>query len=60
MQIKDHVFLVTGGASGLGAAVARLIAEKAAPWSSPTSNRAAGEALAEELGRCCRASRSPT
>jgi NAD(P)-dependent dehydrogenase (short-subunit alcohol dehydrogenase family) len=24
MQLKDHVFLVTGGASGLGAAVARL------------------------------------
>ena len=30
MQIKDHIFLVTGGASGLGAATARLLAAEGA------------------------------
>lgn len=30
MQIKNSVFLVTGGASGLGAASARLAAENGA------------------------------
>ena len=28
MQIKDNVFVVTGGASGLGAATARMIVER--------------------------------
>jgi NAD(P)-dependent dehydrogenase (short-subunit alcohol dehydrogenase family) len=27
MQIKNHVFVITGGASGLGAATARMIKE---------------------------------
>lgn len=26
MQVRNHVFLVTGGASGLGAATAQLLA----------------------------------
>ena len=28
MQIKDNVFVVTGGASGLGAATARMIVDR--------------------------------
>jgi NAD(P)-dependent dehydrogenase (short-subunit alcohol dehydrogenase family) len=50
MQIKDHVFLVTGGASGLGAAVARLFVAEGASVVIADVNRAAGEAIAHELG----------
>jgi NAD(P)-dependent dehydrogenase (short-subunit alcohol dehydrogenase family) len=50
MQIKDHVFLVTGAASGLGAAVARLIAGEGGRVVLADVNREAGEALASELG----------
>jgi NAD(P)-dependent dehydrogenase (short-subunit alcohol dehydrogenase family) len=50
MQIKDHVFVVTGGASGLGAAVARLLASEGACVVIADLNRAAGEAIAGELG----------
>lgn len=50
MQIKDHVFLVTGAASGLGAAVARMVAQAGGSVVLADVNRAAGEALAAELG----------
>ena len=36
MEIRDNVFLITGGASGLGAATARLFVETAARSWWPT------------------------
>jgi NAD(P)-dependent dehydrogenase (short-subunit alcohol dehydrogenase family) len=50
MQIKDHVFLITGAASGLGAAVARLVAQQGGSVLIADINREAGESLARELG----------
>jgi NAD(P)-dependent dehydrogenase (short-subunit alcohol dehydrogenase family) len=50
MRIQDSVFLVTGGASGLGAGTARLLVERGARVVLADLNRAAGEALAAELG----------
>ena len=49
MQIKDSVFIVTGGASGLGAATARMLAANGAKVVIADVNKA-GEALAKELG----------
>jgi NAD(P)-dependent dehydrogenase (short-subunit alcohol dehydrogenase family) len=54
MKIKDHVFLVTGGASGLGAAAARLLVEEGASVVIADLNQAAGEAMARELGSAAR------
>ncbi len=54
MQIKNHVFLITGGASGLGAATARLLAAEGGFVVIADVNRAAGEALAGELGKATR------
>lgn len=54
MQIIDHVFLVTGGASGLGAAVARLVAEQGGSVLIADVNREAGESAARELGSSAR------
>ncbi|HUY04027.1 MAG TPA: 3-hydroxyacyl-CoA dehydrogenase [Rhodocyclaceae bacterium] len=50
MQIKDSVFIVTGGASGLGAGTARMLAAGGAKLVIADLNQAAGEALATELG----------
>ena len=50
MQIKDHVFLITGASSGLGAATARLLAENGGRVMLADIDRAAGEVLARELG----------
>ncbi|MDN3575544.1 3-hydroxyacyl-CoA dehydrogenase [Chitinimonas viridis] len=50
MQIKDSVFLVTGGASGLGAAVVRMAVAGGGRAVIVDRNEAAGLALAEELG----------
>lgn len=50
MQVKDKVFVVTGGGSGLGAATARGLVEAGARVVLADLNRAAGEALAGELG----------
>jgi len=49
MQIKDSVFIVTGGASGLGAGTARLLAAGGARVMLADLNKAGGEALAKEL-----------
>lgn len=54
MQIKDHVFLVTGAASGLGAAVARLIAEHGGSVIIADVNREAGESIERDLGATAR------
>ncbi len=50
MQIRDSVFIVTGGASGLGAATARMLAEAGGKVVVADLNEAAGQALATELG----------
>ena len=50
MQIKDSVFIVTGGASGLGAATATLLAGAGGKVVLADLNEAAGESLAKELG----------
>jgi NAD(P)-dependent dehydrogenase (short-subunit alcohol dehydrogenase family) len=54
MQIGKHVFLVTGGASGLGAATARLLVAEGGSVVIADLNRAAGEKLAAELGNAAR------
>ena len=50
MQVKDKVFVVTGGGSGLGAATARALVEAGASVVLADLNREAGEQLAAELG----------
>lgn len=49
MDIRDNVFLITGGASGLGAATARLIVENGGKVVLADLNVDAGNALAKEL-----------
>ena len=50
MRIEESVFLVTGGASGLGAAVARLVVGLGGRVVVADVNRAAGAAMAASLG----------
>jgi NAD(P)-dependent dehydrogenase (short-subunit alcohol dehydrogenase family) len=54
MQIEHNPFVVTGGASGLGAAVVRLLAGGGASVVIADMNAEAGTALAEELGSAVR------
>ncbi|TFW17784.1 SDR family NAD(P)-dependent oxidoreductase [Duganella callida] len=49
MQIQGNVFIVTGGASGLGAATARMIVEQGGRVVLADVQAEAGEALAAEL-----------
>ena len=49
MQIKDSVFIITGGASGLGAATARMISENGGAVVLADVQVEAGLALATEL-----------
>jgi NAD(P)-dependent dehydrogenase (short-subunit alcohol dehydrogenase family) len=49
MQIQDNVFIVTGGASGLGAATARMLAEAGGKVVLADVQVEAGTALAAEL-----------
>jgi NAD(P)-dependent dehydrogenase (short-subunit alcohol dehydrogenase family) len=51
MELKNNTFMVTGGASGLGAATARIIAEAGGNVVIADVNADAGNALAKELGR---------
>lgn len=50
MEIQNGVFIITGGASGLGAATARMIAENGGKAVLADLQKEAGEALAAELG----------
>src|SRR5882672_4029129 len=50
MQIKNSVFLITGGASGLGEATARMAAENGGKVVIVDMQAEAGEKLARELG----------
>lgn len=50
MELRDNVFLITGGASGLGAGTARMLAAAGARPVLADLNRESGEALARELG----------
>lgn len=50
MQIRDSVFVVTGGASGLGAGTVRLLAANGGKVVIADVNKVGGEALAAELG----------
>jgi NAD(P)-dependent dehydrogenase (short-subunit alcohol dehydrogenase family) len=49
MDIRNNVFLITGGASGLGAGTARRLAAQGATVVLADLNAEAGEALAAEL-----------
>ena len=50
MQIENNVFLVTGGASGLGAGTARMLVAQRAKVLIADLREAEGQALAVELG----------
>ncbi|MGO9391323.1 SDR family NAD(P)-dependent oxidoreductase, partial [Rhodoblastus sp.] len=50
MQIQDKVFVVSGGGSGLGAAVARQIVAAGGKVVIADINAEAGQKIAAELG----------
>jgi NAD(P)-dependent dehydrogenase (short-subunit alcohol dehydrogenase family) len=50
MEVNGNTFLVSGGASGLGGATARLLAQSGANVVIADVNKEKGEALAMELG----------
>jgi NAD(P)-dependent dehydrogenase (short-subunit alcohol dehydrogenase family) len=54
VQIKDSVFIVTGGASGLGGATARMLVAAGAKVVIADLKEAEGNALAAELGASAR------
>lgn len=54
MNIKENSFLVTGGASGLGASVVRSIHAQGGNVVIADLNEAAGQALVDELGASVR------
>jgi NAD(P)-dependent dehydrogenase (short-subunit alcohol dehydrogenase family) len=54
MELQHITFIVTGGASGLGAATARMAAQNGSNVVIADVNEAAGKALAVELGASAR------
>lgn len=54
MQIRESVFIVTGGASGLGAGAARHLVAQGAKVVIADMNQVAGKELAKELGEASR------
>ena len=54
MQMRDSVFLITGGASGLGAGTARMLAGSGGKVVLADLKQAEGESLAAELGSAAR------
>jgi NAD(P)-dependent dehydrogenase (short-subunit alcohol dehydrogenase family) len=57
MEITDRVFLITGGASGLGEAVVRHLAARGARVLILDLNETRGRALAQEIGTASRFAR---
>lgn len=51
MRIQDGVFLISGGASGLGAGTARLLSKRGARLVIADRNAPVGSAFVSELGR---------
>ena len=58
MKIEGRVFLVTGGGSGLGAAVARMVVDNGGRVVIVDINAAAGAAMTAELGDAARFQRA--
>jgi NAD(P)-dependent dehydrogenase (short-subunit alcohol dehydrogenase family) len=58
MQLHGNTFIVSGGASGLGAACVRIFAADGANVVIADLNQTAGAALAAELGACARFART--
>ena len=58
MQLKGSTFIVTGGASGLGAAVARMVVGEGGRVVLADVKDAEGQALARELGAAARFART--
>jgi NAD(P)-dependent dehydrogenase (short-subunit alcohol dehydrogenase family) len=58
MQIKDSVFIITGGASGLGAATARMLVDGGGKVLLADLQEEKGMALAKELERSVRFART--
>src|SRR5256885_17084156 len=54
MQIKDRVFIVTGGASGLGEGTARMLAAEGGKVVIADMQADKGEAVAREIGGAAR------
>jgi NAD(P)-dependent dehydrogenase (short-subunit alcohol dehydrogenase family) len=54
MHIRDNVFVVSGGASGLGAAVVRMLVEEGGRVIIADLKEAAAQALIEECGSAAR------
>lgn len=54
MQVSDSVFLITGGASGLGAGTARMVVANGGKAVLADVNEVEGKALAAELGASVR------
>ena len=54
MHIRDNVFVVSGGASGLGAAVVRMLVEEGARVIIADLQQEAAQALAEDCGSAAR------
>ena len=54
MQIQDRSFIVSGGASGLGAACVRMLVAAGGKTVIADLAKPPGEALAAELGEACR------
>ncbi len=50
MHLENKVVIVTGGASGIGGAISRVLARRGAKVLAVDLNTEAGAALAEELG----------